>query len=76
METKKAVSARGKDLPFTIPSLLCQRCGGEWVPRTPRVPLKCPRCNSPYWTTPRTNNRGKPVAKGGGGGVGVGGPAT
>ena len=32
----------------------CWRCGHTWLPRyVGRPPRKCPRCKSPYYTTPR-----------------------
>lgn len=32
----------------------CNRCGHEWVQRkTDGVPLRCPKCVSPYWNKPR-----------------------
>lgn len=38
---------------FVITVLKCSRCDGEWVPRRPEVPRRCPKCGSPYWDRPR-----------------------
>ena len=32
-----------------LPTLKCLRCGYEWIPRQPKKPKYCARCNSPYW---------------------------
>lgn len=40
----------------------CNRCKGEWYPKTPEPPKRCPRCGSPYWNKPRIrlqNNKEK-----------------
>ena len=37
--------------------LTCQRCGHEWLRRTDR-PVRCPKCRSKRWETPRTNRQG------------------
>lgn len=29
--------------------LKCKRCGHEWIRRMEKLPVKCPRCASPYW---------------------------
>jgi hypothetical protein len=39
-----------------IVQLTCQRCGHSWIPNVPN-PIVCSRCHSPYWRTPRKNNR-------------------
>ena len=40
--------------PDTVTTLHCWRCGHTWLPRyVDRPPRKCPRCKSPYYTTPR-----------------------
>ena len=35
----------------------CERCEWKWAPRLVtddiEIPVKCPRCNSPYWNRPR-----------------------
>ena len=37
-----------------VRSLVCERCGHEWVPRVAgSIPLRCARCGSPYWDRPR-----------------------
>jgi hypothetical protein len=36
--------------------LTCLRCGNEWTPRKPS-PKKCPGCQNPGWSTPRTRKR-------------------
>jgi Zn finger protein HypA/HybF involved in hydrogenase expression len=36
----------------------CERCSYEWASRKvspERLPKCCPRCNSPYWNSPRKN---------------------
>lgn len=35
----------------------CERCGGEWVPKSNKKPTVCPKCYSPYWDRPRKNKR-------------------
>jgi predicted Zn-ribbon and HTH transcriptional regulator len=33
----------------------CERCGHIWLPRkTEKEPIVCPKCKSPYWNRPRT----------------------
>jgi len=27
----------------------CERCGGEWQPQGNEYPIRCAKCNSPYW---------------------------
>lgn len=29
--------------------LICKRCKHEWVRRQEKLPVKCPKCTSPYW---------------------------
>lgn len=36
-----------------LPTLKCLRCGYEWIPRQPKKPKYCARCNSPYWNSPK-----------------------
>lgn len=36
-----------------LPVLKCRRCGHEWVPRYPQVPLRCAKCRSSYWQRER-----------------------
>jgi DNA-directed RNA polymerase subunit RPC12/RpoP len=31
----------------------CLRCLHDWYTKLNRDPLRCPRCNSPYWNKPR-----------------------
>ncbi len=33
--------------------LKCKRCYHVWVRRVEHLPLKCPKCNSPYWNKER-----------------------
>src|SRR5258708_6170190 len=41
-------------VPITVMGYRCERCGNEWVPRTPtQEPRNCPKCKSPYWNKPR-----------------------
>ncbi len=38
--------------------LYCKRCeeGKKgWYPRSPKLPVKCPKCQSPYWNKDRVN---------------------
>lgn len=32
-----------------VPYLECKRCQHKWIPRNPKTPKVCPKCNSPYW---------------------------
>ncbi|MEM3075087.1 MAG: hypothetical protein QW727_04060 [Candidatus Pacearchaeota archaeon] len=34
----------------------CERCGHKWVPRKKLIPIKCPKCSSPYWDRPKKKN--------------------
>jgi predicted Zn-ribbon and HTH transcriptional regulator len=36
-----------------IAGFQCERCGHEWVAKTERRPIICPKCKSPYWDRPR-----------------------
>lgn len=36
---------------FSIPMLLCHRCGHKWFLRKAMLPRVCPNCKSPYWKT-------------------------
>ncbi|MCK9599444.1 MAG: hypothetical protein PHG35_09330 [Dehalococcoidales bacterium] len=49
----KIISDGKKEL-FIVTSLLhCQRCLHNWKPRGDTAPKFCPKCNSPYWDSPR-----------------------
>ena len=38
----------------------CERCNHEWIPNDIKEkPNVCPSCKSPYWDTPRRNNKVK-----------------
>jgi hypothetical protein len=37
----------------------CLRCPHEWYPRTPKEPVICPKCKSPYWNVPRKIKKDK-----------------
>jgi len=38
----------------------CERCSHEWIPNNIKdEPKVCPKCKSPYWNTPRKNNKKK-----------------
>jgi len=38
----------------------CLRCGHIWLPReTTKIIKTCPKCRSPYWDTPRQENKKK-----------------
>ena len=45
-----------------IEGYMCKRCGYRWGSRTGTGfrakphPKNCPKCKSPYWNKPRTNN--------------------
>lgn len=41
-----------------LPILRCLRCGYEWIPRQPKKPKQCARCNSPYWNKPKVKQSG------------------
>ncbi len=41
----------GPNTTATIPVLVCQRCGHQWIPRVP-APKKCPDCQSRAWGLP------------------------
>lgn len=36
-----------------LPTLSCNRCNHEWIPRANKLPEVCPHCNSPYWNKER-----------------------
>jgi len=42
-----------------LTTLVCYRCGYEWIPKRPFLPVHCARCNTPYWNKPRKNNSKK-----------------
>ncbi len=31
----------------------CKRCPHKWYQRTPKKPVSCPKCKSPYWNRER-----------------------
>ena len=35
----------------------CDRCDHEWLSRDNEKPLRCASCKSPYWNTPRRDNK-------------------
>jgi hypothetical protein len=37
--------------------LHCKRCGHRWAPRGSRTPVRCPKCQSPYWQNERSRER-------------------
>lgn len=37
----------------SITKLTCNRCGKSWWPKSPKLPLQCPKCRSPYWNRER-----------------------
>lgn len=39
-----------------VPTLHCERCGHEWVPRQTEVRI-CPKCKSPYWDVPKRKKK-------------------
>lgn len=49
---------------YIMQKLKCTRCGHGWYPRTPESPKKCPKCNSPYWNTPRRTSNPAPIQLG------------
>jgi len=36
------------ELPQSLPTKTCKKCGHEWIPGVPR-PLRCPKCLSYDW---------------------------
>lgn len=34
-----------------LPIHQCERCQHQWHPRTDNIPIRCPKCKSPYWQT-------------------------
>ena len=36
-----------------LPTLTCLHCDHTWVPRIEGAPVRCPKCQSPYWNRPR-----------------------
>lgn len=34
----------------------CNRCGHEWLQQSDNIPVKCYKCNSPYWNKARVRN--------------------
>lgn len=38
---------------LTVTQLNCLRCSYVWLPRTVERPIKCPKCQSPYWNKMR-----------------------
>ena len=43
-----------------LPKLKCLRCGYEWIPRQPKKPQRCAKCNSPYWNKLKSKGVKKP----------------
>lgn len=43
------------DKEIVITRLRCNRCGYSWLPRSLKVPKRCPnhKCGSPYWNRKR-----------------------
>jgi len=35
----------------------CNRCGFEWIPRSSKTPISCPKCRSKYWNKLRVRHR-------------------
>lgn len=36
-----------------LTKLKCLRCDWEWFPKAERLPVRCPKCGSPYWNIPK-----------------------
>jgi len=36
-----------------VPRYECLRCGHRWIGRLETKPVRCPRCQSPYYDRPR-----------------------
>lgn len=36
----------------------CKKCGYRWIPRKEEIRL-CPKCKSPWFDMPKSNNRQK-----------------
>jgi len=37
---------------ITLHKFKCLRCGHQWYPRKPALPVTCPKCRSAYWDRP------------------------
>jgi predicted Zn-ribbon and HTH transcriptional regulator len=42
---------------MTIKIFKCLRCEHEWASKMDK-PLVCPKCKSPYWNTPKKEEKG------------------
>ena len=38
-------------------TMKCVRCGHMWLRRVVTQPVKCPKCQSPYWDRPKQQER-------------------
>lgn len=45
---RRVGDGRGVD-PIELPTFTCKRCGHNWVPRKATFPVRCAKCDSPYW---------------------------
>ena len=50
----------GDVMNMKIPTLSCKRCLHTWFPRHVELPVKCPKCQSPYWNKERIKRKAKP----------------
>lgn len=41
----------------TLEGWWCYRCEHKWIPRDESHPKVCPKCKSPYWDTPRKDEK-------------------
>ncbi len=55
--TAKAMNVKGtdnRDCPDYLKGMKCHRCGYIWLRRQiEKLPVRCPKCKSPYWNKPR-----------------------
>lgn len=46
-----------KGMELTLPTLECKRCGHQWYPKRPVLPIRCAKCKTPYWSIQRSEKR-------------------
>jgi hypothetical protein len=47
--------------PIHLEHYCCLRCAHAWVPRKSSLPLRYPKCHSPYWNRPRRHPAPEPI---------------
>lgn len=45
------------NIKINLPKLECRRCRHTWHPRREEIPVRCPKCGSPYWNKDRKDNK-------------------